>query len=54
MVTTNQKSTVDTHTKTKKVSKHNSKVSHQFTREENKKGRDERRPTKTNLKRLTK
>ena len=40
-VTTNQKSTIDTHTKKKKESKHNTKVSHQITREEkkNRKGR---------------
>ena len=36
IVTTNQKSTIETHTKKKKESKHNTKVSHQITREENK------------------
>ena len=45
MVTTNQKSTIDTHTKKKKESKHNTKVSHQITREENKRGREEKRPS---------
>ena len=38
MVTANQKSTTDTHTNEKKQSKHNTKDSHQITREE-KKGR---------------
>ena len=54
MVTTNQKSTIDTHTKKKKESKHNTKVSHQITREENKRGSEEKIPTKTNPKQLTK
>ena len=36
MVTTNQKSTIETQTQKKKESKHNTKVSHQITREENK------------------
>ena len=36
MVTTNQKSIIDTHTKKRKESKHNAKDSHQITREENK------------------
>ena len=39
MVTANQKSTIDIHTKKKKESKHNTKDSHQITREENKRGR---------------
>ena len=52
MVTTNQKSTIDTYTrKKKKQSKHNN--SHQITKE-NKRGREEKRPTKTNPKQLTK
>ena len=54
MVTTEQKSTIDTHTKEKKESKHNTKISHQITREENKRGREEKRPRKTNPKQLTK
>ena len=54
MVTANRKSTTDTYTKKKKESKHNTKVSHQITREENKRGREEKRPTKTNPKQLTK
>ena len=52
MGTTNQKSTIDTHTKKKKQSKHNSKDSYQITREKNKRGREEKRPTKTNSKQL--
>ena len=39
MVTTNQKSTINTHAKKKKQSKHNSKDSHQITREQKRKGR---------------
>ena len=54
MGTANQKSTIDAHTHTQKESKHNTKVSHQFTREENKRGRKEKGPTKTNPKQLTK
>ena len=54
MVTANQKSKIDIHTKKKKEYKHNTKVSHQITREENKIGRGEERPTKTNPKQLTK
>ena len=54
MITTNQKSTIDTHTKKKKESKHNTKISHQLTREENKRVREEKRPTKTNPKQLMK
>ena len=50
MITTDQKSTIDTHTKKKKQSKHNSKHSHQITREKNKRGGEEKRPTKTNPK----
>ena len=41
MVTANQKSTIDTHTKKKKESKHNTKVSHQTTREQKRKVRKE-------------
>ena len=48
MVTTKQKSIIDVHTKKKKESKQNTKVSNQMTREENK--RSEKRPTKTNPK----
>ena len=54
MGTANQKSMIDTHTKKKKQSKHNSKDSYQITREKNKRGREEKRPTKTNSKQLTK
>ena len=42
IVTANQKSTIDAHIKRKKESKHNTKVSHQITREENKRGREEK------------
>ena len=52
--TANQKTKIDTHTKNKKQSQHNTKVSHQITREENKRGREEKRPRKTNPKQLTK
>ena len=39
MVTTNQKSTINTHAKKKKQSKYNTKDSHQITREHKRKGR---------------
>ena len=39
MVTTHQKSIIDIHTKKKKESKHNTKDSHQITRDENKRGK---------------
>ena len=39
MVSTNQKSTIGTHTKKKKESKYNTKVSHQITSEQNKRGK---------------
>ena len=48
MVSANQKSTIDTHTKKEKQSKHNTKDSHQITREENKWGSEEKRQTKIN------
>ena len=54
MVTTNEKSIIDIHTKKKKELKHNTKDSHQITREGNKRGKEEKRPTKTNPKQLTK
>ena len=54
MATTNQKSTIDTHTQKEKESKHNTKYSHQITRGQNKKGREEARITKTIPKQLTK
>ena len=47
MVTTNQKSTIDIHKKNKKESKHNTKHSHQITREE-KRGREENKPKTIN------
>ena len=49
-----QKTTIDTQTKTKKQSKRNTKDGHQSTREENKRGREQKRPTKTNPKQLRK
>ena len=41
------------YTKKKKKSKHNTRVSHQITRVENQRGREENRPTKTNPEQLT-
>ena len=41
MVTANQKSITDIHTKKKKESKHNTKDSYQIIREENKRGKEE-------------
>ena len=43
MGTTHQE-TMDTHIKKKKPTKHNAKDSQQITREENKRGREEKRP----------
>ena len=40
MVTANQKSVIDIYTKKKKESKHNTKESHQITREENKRRKE--------------
>ena len=54
MVTGNKKSTIYTRTQKKKQSIHNNKNRHQITREENKRGKEEKRPTKTNPKQLTK
>jgi len=54
MVTSNQKSTMDIYTKRKNESKFNTKDSHQITRDENKKGREEKGPTKSNPKQLIK
>ena len=42
MVTANQKSIIDTHKKKKKQPKHNTKDGHQTTRQENKRGREEK------------
>ena len=47
MITTDQKSTIDTHTKKKKQSKHNTKDSHQITREQKRKGRKNTYKNKT-------
>ena len=52
--TTKQNSTIDGHTKTKKQCKHHTKDSHQITREENKRGREEKGPMKTNPKQFKK
>ena len=52
--TTNQKTAIETHTQKKKQPKHNTKDSHQTVREKNKRGREEKRPTETNLKQLRK
>ena len=49
MGTANQKSTIDTHTKKKNPSKHNTRDSHQIKRV-----REEKRPTKSRPKQLTK
>ena len=43
MGTTNEKSTIDTHTEKKKQFKHITEDRHQMAREENKKGREEKR-----------
>ena len=53
MVTVNQKSTTGMHIR-KEKEKHNTKVSYQIRREENKSGTEEKRPIKTNPKQLTK
>ena len=54
MVIVNQKYTIDTYINKKKQYKHNTKDSHQTIREENKRRREEKRPTKINPKQLTK
>ena len=53
MVTANQTSIIDTHTKKRKESKPDTRDSHQITKEENKR-KGKKRPTKTNPKQLTK
>ena len=50
METANSKTTIDTHTQKKKQPKHNTKNGHQTTREENKRGREEKGCKKTNPK----
>ena len=45
-VTANQKSKIDTHIKKEKKFTNNTKVRHQITREENKRGREDKWPTK--------
>ena len=54
MGTANTKTTIDTHTQKKKQPKNDTKDGHQTTREENKTGWKEKRPTKTNPKQLRK
>ena len=49
-ITANQKSTTDTQTNKKNQLKYNTKDSHQTTRGENKRRREEKRATKTNPK----
>ena len=46
MVTTNQNSTINTHTNKKKQAKLNTKDSHQTTREGNKKRKEEKKQQK--------
>lgn len=53
-ITANQKSTIDTQTNKKNQLKYNTKDSHQTTRGENKRRREEKRATKTNPKQLIK
>ena len=50
IVAANQKSTIDTHTQKKKESKQNTKVSHQITRKESKRGREEKNTYKNKSK----
>ena len=52
-ITANQKSTIDIQTKKNQL-KYNTKDSHQTTRGENKRRREEKRTTKTNTKQLIK
>ena len=47
MGTANPKPKIDKNTKKKKQPKHNTTDGRQTTREENKRGREEKRPTKT-------
>ena len=53
-ITAHQKSAIDTHTNKKNQFKYNIKDSHQTTRGENKRRREEKRATKTNPKQLIK
>ena len=53
-ITANPKSIIDTHTNKKNQLKYNTKDSHQTTRGENKRRRQEKRATKTNPKQLIK
>ena len=54
METANPKTTIDKHTQKKRKPKHNIKDGHQTTGEENKRGREEKRPTITNPNQLRK
>ena len=51
---TNQKTTIDTHIKKKKQTKYYTKDRHQVIREENRRGREEKRAKITNPKQLRK
>ena len=53
-VTTGQKPTIDTHTNKSNQLKYNAKGSHQSTKGENKRRREEKRATATNPKQLMK
>ena len=53
-ITENQKSTIDTQTNKKNQLKYNTKDSHQTTRGENKRRREEKRAIKANLNQLIK
>ena len=50
MGTGNPKATTDIHTQKKKQCKHKNKDGNQTTKDKNKRGREEKRPTKTNTK----
>ena len=54
MVATNQKPITDTQKIQRKEYKHNTKESHQITREENKRRKEQTRTTKTTRKQLRK
>ena len=53
-VTANQKSTIDTHTNKKNQLKYNTKESHQVTRGENKRRREEKKSNKNKSKTVNK
>ena len=47
LVTTDQKMTIDTKTNKRKQFEHNTKDTHQITREQNKRGREEKKKSQT-------